>query len=272
MTVGIVGLGLIGGSIGLALREPGRKIVGYDPNPESVKTARSRFCIDSEASLEEVAQADIVFVAAPPAAVISVLDTIWSSKAPQTVVSDCTSVKANVIAWATKQNDPNFVAGHPMAGHENSGAAFASAWMFRNARWILCPVKGTSKTSITTVESAIKAMGATPVRMKPEDHDRQVATVSHLPHAIAGALVLLRSELGDGDFSGGSWRDLTRVGGVDPNLWTQIFMENRVELSKAIHTLEVQLEGLKASLDNENAAGVHHFLERVKQAKKTDGH
>jgi len=271
MTVGIVGLGLIGGSIGLALREPGRKILGYDPNPNAVKVAKDRFCIDQEVSLEDVCQADFIFVTVPPAVVVEVLDTIHSLRSEVSIYTDCTSAKGHVANWAENRKDPNFIPGHPMAGHENSGAAYASAWMFRGARWILCPTHYNPAKTVNQLEHLVKGMGATPVRMAASDHDRQIATLSHLPHVLAGALVLLKDQMGAQDVGGGSWKDLTRVGGVDPELWTQIFMENRQELSSAIQEIERILEGVRESLEQPDIDSVKQFLTDARKAKSKDG-
>ena len=127
MTVGIVGLGLIGGSIGLALREPGRKILGYDPNSASAKTAFDRGCIDKFSELEELCKADVVFVAVPPQYVAQVLEDVKRLKGPETIFTECTSVKAGVIAWAMSADEPNFIISHPMAGHEERGLAQVQA-------------------------------------------------------------------------------------------------------------------------------------------------
>jgi len=267
MTVGIVGLGLIGGSIGLALREPGRKIIGYDPNSDSVKTAIDRGCIDAYAELQDVAKTDVVFVAVPPKHTVGTLIAVKAFKRPDTVVSDCTSVKAEVVEWAEGAREPEFVIGHPMAGHERSGAAFASAWMFRGAKWIICPLKCTSLAAAKKIEDLVAAMGATCVRMDASIHDRQIAVVSHLPHAVAGVLVQLDRGPSEVDVSGGSWRDLTRVGGVDPALWTQIFMANRVEVSKAIEETQQKLAELKAHLDANETEGVWAFFAHARNAK-----
>ena len=268
MTVGIVGLGLIGGSIGLALREPGRTIIGYDVSPESVKTAKDRFCIDHDAELAEVAMADVVFVAVPPAHVVATLATVASLKGPQSVITDCTSAKAEVNAWSIEAKDPQFVIAHPMAGHEKSGAAYASAWMFRGAKWIVSPQKWTSPAAIKSLEELIKAMGAAPIRMDAEEHDRQIARVSHLPHAMAAVLVLLQNGPRDVDVAGGSWRDLTRVAGVDPDLWSQIFMANRTEISIALTEAQAKLAELQVDLDTGNAPGVRNFFDQARAAKK----
>jgi prephenate dehydrogenase len=268
MTVGIVGLGLIGGSVGLALRDPSRTILGYDPSPEACRIAESRFCVDQLASLAETAQADLVFVAAPPAAVVSVLDQVFRHKRPETVVTDCTSVKADVVAWAEANRAASLVPGHPMAGHEKTSAAYASAWMFRGARWILTPVDVTQKAALREVEKAVKAMGAVPVRVDPARHDRQVAVLSHLPHALAAVLVNLGEELERTDVAAGSWRDLTRVGGVDPDLWSQILLGNRREVAQVLGDAERQLAELRAALDADDAKAVRAYFERARIAKR----
>ncbi len=271
MTVGIVGLGLIGGSIGLALREPGRKIIGFDPNSASAKTAFDRGCIDAFADLSEVSKADIVFIAVPPKHVVATLIAVTAMKNPETVVTDCTSVKAEVVEWADRAAEPNFVIGHPMAGHERTGAAFASAWLFRGAKWILCPLNSTALSAVKKVESLITIMGSSLVSMDPHAHDREIALVSHLPHALAGVLVQLADGPHQVDVTGGSWKDLTRVGGVDPALWTQIFVANRVEISKAIDETQEKLAELKAHLDNNEYDGVWAFFAHSRNAKERSG-
>ncbi len=267
MTVGIVGLGLIGGSIGLSLRDPNRRIIGFDPIAESEAVARDRSCVDETLPLAEVAQADIVFVSPPPKYVVSVLEQLTAVKGDKTVVTDCASVKANIVKWAEANPDKNFVPGHPMAGHEKSGAAFSSAWMFRGARWILSPTTSSSATAIKEVESVIKAMGAIPVRLAAAAHDHHMAVLSHVPHLLAGALVELADNLDRTDVLGGSWRDLTRVGGVDPELWTQIVAANRAEISGSLAVLIARLSAVKSSLDHEDFDAIRVFFESAQAAK-----
>jgi len=268
MKIGIVGLGLIGGSIGLALREPGREIVGHDPSPANAELAKSRFCVDSLAPLADVAKADVVFVAAPPLHVLGVLEQISRERGPSTVVTDCTSVKAEIVAWAEAAKANWFVGGHPMAGHEKSGPGFASSWMFRNARWILTPASKTDRSAIQAVEALVKSMGATPVKTDANGHDRQVAILSHIPHVFAAVLVNLGAGLSRTDISGGSWRDLTRVGGVDPDLWSQILIGNRMELVKALTETEEEVHRFRVALEDEDSATLHEILVQAQRAKK----
>lgn len=266
-TIGIVGLGLIGGSIGLALRDPGRPIVGYDPDPNAARTARDRLCVDRLAELEEVARAAVVFVAVPPDATVETVARVVSIAGEATVVTDCASVKTEVAEWAQKTKAPRFVPGHPMAGHEKGGATYASAWMFRGARWILTPVKATSSASTRVVEALIKTMGAMPVRVDAAAHDRHVATVSHLPHVLAAALVNLGEALETADVAGGSWKDMTRVGGVDPELWTQIMMSNRSELARALRDYEGILATFRSSLESDDREGLMALLDQAHRVK-----
>ena len=269
-TVGIVGLGLIGGSIGLALREPGRRVIGYDPNPKAANTARDRMCVDVIGSLEDAASADVVFVAVPPDATVETVERTMALVREDAVVTDCASVKSEVAEWAQRTKAGRFVPGHPMAGHEKGGAEYASAWMFRGARWIVTPVKATQISAVRTVEHVVKAMGAVPIRIDAAAHDRHVATVSHLPHVLAAALVLMGESLESADMTGGSWRDMTRVGGVDPELWTQIMMRNRKELAMLVGECESRLAGIRGMLerdDRESLKTVLREAERIKAAQ-----
>lgn len=267
-SIGIVGLGLIGGSVGLALRDPSRRILGYDPSPEATKLAKTRFCIDAEASLDEVAQCEVVFIASPPATLIEALDQIEPLRGENTVVTDCASVKGDAIEWANRKKATWFVPGHPMAGHEKTSAAYASAWMFRNARWLLTPSRHTANKALRLVEGVVSLMGATPIRLDAASHDRQVAILSHLPHVFAASLVLQGQELERTDVSGGSWRDLTRVGGVDPELWSQILIGNRRELVGVLAESERIIQQFRAALEENDADKVRALMESACTAKE----
>jgi len=268
MTAGLVGTGLIGGSVGLALRGLGHKVVGYDASSENLRIAYDRGCVESTGSLADCAQADVVFVSVPPAYVVGVVEEICGLKRPETVVTDCTSTKGAVVDWLAGHKEKNFVPGHPMAGHEKSGPKFASAWMFRGAKWILTPASFTSRDAMKTVEGLVKEMGATPVRLDVNVHDRNVALLSHLPHALAAVLVMLSDDLDSTDASGGSWRDLTRVGGVDPDLWTQILSSNRKEVGRILGEFGARLDTLRAALEDGDDKTVREFFEAARKAKE----
>jgi prephenate dehydrogenase len=232
MTIGVVGVGLIGGSIGLACRGNSHRVIGFEPFEPL--TAFERGCVDELGSLEEVSQSDIVFLCVPPAHIVEVSREVCRTKPSATVVTDCGSIKGPIVEWLSSAGEGRYVPGHPMAGHEKSGAKFASAWMFRGAKWILTPCDFTEPESIKVVEKIVKEMGAVPVRVDAGRHDREVAVLSHLPHVLAAVLIRMGGKLDSTEASAGSWKDLTRVGGVDPNLWTQILMANRTEIAKVL--------------------------------------
>lgn len=268
MTIGIVGCGLIGGSIGLACRSNSHTVLGFEPDPKSAKTALERGCVSKITSLEEVSQSEVTFICVPPGLVEQVLDQVMAAKPKHAVATDCTSVKGPIVRWLKQNRDEMFVPGHPMAGHEKSGPVYSSAWMFRGAKWIITPAAFTQSGAVKQVETLVKEMGATPVRVKAERHDRDVALLSHLPHALAAVLVRLADGLESTEASAGSWRDLTRVGGVDPNLWSQILTSNREEVAKILGEFSHSMEELKGLLESGDEAGVREFFEVAKVAKE----
>jgi prephenate dehydrogenase len=268
MTVGIVGCGLIGGSIGLAMRAAGHRVLGFELDSQNAKIAQDRGCVDEIVSLAAAAQSDICFLCVPPSVIATISGDVCGLKDAETVVTDCTSIKAPVVEWLLANPNSKYVPGHPMAGHEKSGPKFASAWMFRGAKWLLTPVKATDKSAIKVVETAVKEIGAIPVRVSAEEHDREVALLSHLPHALAAVLVRLSSELESTEASAGSWQDLTRVGGADPSLWTEILIGNRIQVSKIIGSFQNQLDKLAQAIEAEDRSAVLIYLNKAKEAKE----
>ncbi|MBC8065156.1 MAG: prephenate dehydrogenase/arogenate dehydrogenase family protein [Chlorobia bacterium] len=268
MTIGIVGCGLVGGSVGLACRSNGHRVLGFEPNSKNARLAFERGCIDQQTSVAEVSQADITFICVPPGFVADVAEEVLEAKPAESVATDCTSTKGAIVSWLETKKDRMFVPGHPMAGHEKSGPQFASAWMFRGAKWIITPCSFTKLAAIQQVEKLVKEMGAIPVRLRAERHDRDVALLSHLPHALAAVLVRLASDLDSTEASAGSWKDLTRVGGVDPKLWSQILTSNREEVSKILGQFGDSLADLRGLLDEDDSEGVLKFFEEAKRAKE----
>jgi prephenate dehydrogenase len=264
MQIGIVGLGLIGGSVGLALRDPSRRLVGCDPNPAHEKTARDRFCVDEILPMADVCRSEVVFVAVPPAVTIEVCREALRQSA-DTVVTDCTSVKQQIVT--ALDAEPRFVGGHPMAGHEKGGPGFSSAWMFRGAKWLLTPSAASSRESVNKVKQLVSVMGAEAISIRSDEHDRLVATLSHLPHVLAALLVRLAEPLSHVQAAGGSWRDLTRVAGAEPELWSQILTGNREQVVSVLADCEQTLAELRQALEHGDGDAVHEFFSRAKLAK-----
>jgi prephenate dehydrogenase len=265
MTIGVIGTGLIGGSIGMSLKKQGHTILGWDLSEENLEIAKRRYAIDEATAFEQVCKSDVVFVCVPPGALIQTSEAIYKHKGSETVVTDCGSVKFALSEWAKDYAD--YVPGHPMAGHEKGGPSFASDWLFRGAKWILTPHENTSTSAVAKIEVLIKEMQAIPVHLPPDLHDRHVGVLSHLPHILAALLVQQSSTLNVPGVSGGSWKDLTRVGGVDPGLWTQILMENRSELSGVLSEFEFRFREVQEMIAAGDRNAIHAWLTKVVEAK-----
>jgi len=251
----------------LAARANGHSVLGFDLESVVGAVAIERGCVDEMVSFVEVAQAEIVFLCVPPSAVVSVASELRSRKGPETIVTDCTSAKGPIVRWLSSANDPNFIPGHPMAGHEKSGPKFSSGWMFRGATWIFTPTPQTSKQALKKVESLVAEFGAKCVRVDADRHDYEVALLSHLPHVIAAALVGMAAPLDSTDASGGSWRDLTRVAGVDPGLWSQILLANRESVVQVLDDFKSRIASLQETLTNQDIEAVEAFFQEAQKAK-----
>lgn len=275
MLVGVAGLGVIGGSVGLALRGTGvAEAIGYDVDPGVATEAERLGCVDRAAqSLADFAECDWVFVAVPPHAVRSCLDRLEAVRKPGAIVSDCASVKGFVKDWTAKNpsREEWFVGGHPMAGNEGSGPSHADKNLFVGAKWILTPTAGTPAHVLESLTGLVQSLGAAPVLMSPEEHDRHVALLSHVPHGLAAALVQMSSSLEWPEVGAGSWRDLTRVAGSNPELWQHIFMENKQALSRTLGALIDRLVDLRSSIDRGDAEALRGFFENARQIKRRQG-
>ena len=250
----------------MSLKSQGFEVHGCDSSPEHIEIALRRNAIDVTASLEAISKLDLIFVCVSPSLVVPISQEAYSLRGSESVFTDCGSTKSEIALWAADK--PDFVPGHPMAGHEKSGPSFATNWLFRGSKWILTPGSGTSPRALELVEEFIRKMDAVPVRLKPDSHDRQVGILSHLPHVLAGLLIESRKSIPKGDISGGSWKDLTRVAGVDPKLWADIMISNRAELSDVLSSFASNLIGVQNLLDSNDRAGLEKWLKEIAVAKE----
>jgi len=263
-TLCVVGLGLMGGSVGLAARERGaaERVTGYDVDPGARAVAVQRGCVDAAfADLREAVNgADLVVVCAPVAQLgAAIADAL--SAAPGATVSDVGSTKAGVVASATDRT--RFVGGHPVAGLELRGAQHASADLFDGATWFLTPIAETDPERYRDLHAFTSGLGATPVAIDPGAHDRLLALTSHLPHVLANLLI---AQAGSGRIDGhdplaavgGSFRDMTRVAGANARIWVDIYLENSGPLRAALQEHRRLLDEVITALD----AGDAGFLAR----------
>lgn len=266
MRLAVVGLGLIGGSIGLAARgRAGASVCGYDPDQRARETALEMGAIDSAAEdlPGAVHDAEVVFVAAPVGALPEAVTATLAAAGPDCAVSDVGSTKAGLLA-AT--HDRRFVGGHPLAGGERGGIAYARADLFDDAPWYLTPTAGVTPSLLARLRETIAALGARPHAIDAQAHDRLMASLSHLPHVLAnvlahGAAAALDRErdqpsLQAGSVAGPSFRDATRVAGANTAIWTDIYLSNREALTVAIDDAIVQLQAVRQALSAADAGAL----------------
>ena len=268
--VGIFGVGLLGGSVGLGLRERflAREVVAYDPDPTALEAARALGVADRvEPQLGPwIAELDLGVLAAPVGALEALGRAVAEHASPRTLWTDVGSVKAPVVR-ALEPLLPRFVGGHPMAGSERAGVENAHAGLLQNAAWILTPSKRTAAADLKAVEELVGQLGAYPLLVSPELHDRLVARVSHLPYLLAVALNHVVDEDPNREtlmfLAAGGFRDLTRVASGSPRMSRDMVVANREAVREAARDLRRTLDELMALLDEPDA-----FLEKAAEAKR----
>ena len=250
MRVAVLGVGLIGGSIGLAARERlGAEVAGFDPEPANLERGLELGALtDASTSADgAAAEADLVFCAAPVRALPEVVAAALGASGDATVVTDVGSTKRELVAALAGHSEAErFIGGHPLAGAETSGVEHARADLFEGARWYLTPGSKAGGMHYDRLQRAIADLGARPQAVDADSHDRVMATVSHLPHVIANVLVAeaqaaLSEESERLPQVGPSFRDTTRVAGANPAIWTDIFTANgptvAVEIDRVVERL-----------------------------------
>jgi prephenate dehydrogenase len=259
----VVGTGLIGASAGLAARRAGvGTVLGWDPDAGHLALAAERGAVEPAADLgAAVGAAEIVLVASPVSELPRTVRDVLDRAAEGCTVTDVGSTKQPVAAAAG--GDPRFVGGHPICGAETRGPERATAELFDGATWFLTPTAATAPERLRAVHGLVAALGARPVAIGPDAHDRLVAVTSHLPHVLANVLLnQAGSTRIDGhdplQAAGGSLKDMTRIGGANPRIWVDIFLDNREALAGALAEQRRQLEQVERAL----AAGDAGFLAR----------
>jgi prephenate dehydrogenase len=259
-TLGIIGVGLIGGSVGLAARDSGWEVVGVD-SPEALENAAQCGAIHRTSTLKEVREADLVVLAAP---ISRVTDLVGELTPTNALTTDVASAKSAIVRRAESLK-LRFVGGHPMAGSQLSGVANASPKLFEGARYFLTPTGRTDPDDYREVAGFVRQLGAVPTAVDPEKHDLLMAALSHLPHLMAAALLKVASDISPEalSFAGPSFRDLTRVGASNPELWSDILAENAPALGVALGAFAGAMAQLGSEIkDRESMEG------RFRQARE----
>jgi len=272
----IVGTGLVGGSIGLALHRGGDShVIGFDADPANAHSAHEAGALDEiVAGVAAGAEsADVVVLAPPVGEILGAVAEVARTARPGTVVTDVGSTKGTIVAKAEELlgAERPFVGGHPMAGTEGEGIGAARADLFDGALWILTPTGATESSAYRRVNAFVTGLGARTLALDPDAHDRLVARVSHLPYAIATALMAVASEDDDGrvfEAAAGSFRDVTRTAGTNPRIWHDIFSTNRAAVGREIERMVHQLETLRSALERGDLDSVDALIATARAARK----
>jgi prephenate dehydrogenase len=286
MNVVIVGVGLIGGSIGMAARERlGAHVRGYDTRADVVEEALEIGAIDAGARDlgSALRDATVAFVATPVATLPGAVKEVLAAAPPDCVVSDVGSTKHAIVAGT---QDQRFVGGHPLAGGEGAGVGLARADMFEGATWYLTPAAQTSGVLYERLHRLLVGLGARPAAIDAATHDRLMACVSHLPHVLANVLVRQAAgtveALGEDPtgqprdaravFAGGapgpSFRDATRVAGANSAIWTDIYLSNREELMPYLAAAIDDLAEFRAMLGAGDVGALRAWNERARSNRE----
>ncbi len=275
-TVAIIGVGLMGGSLGLAARAHAgvRRVVGFSRSEETLSTALRLGAITEPcATLEDACrEADVVFVATPVRLIPEHVRRALAAAPDQAVVTDMGSTKSPLMAVLTREEQRRFVGGHPLCGAETMGVVHARSSLYRGATYFLTPGAHTDPQAVQRLFSLLAEVGARPMAVDPFEHDRLMALLSHLPHVIANALMTQAGEhqgARDALLSAGpSFRDMTRVAGANARVWTDIFAENREALLAALRDFRARLEEATAALEAQDEQRMEAQIRRAAQHRE----
>ena len=275
MRVSVLGVGLIGGSIGLASRRRAKaEVCGYDPDEGVRAKALELGAIDTQAAdvASAVAGADVVFAAAPIGSLAALVREALASASADCVVSDVGSTKRAIAAAVA---DERFIGGHPLAGAETAGVEHAREDLFDGATWYLTPASGTAGVLYERLHRLLTSIGARPAAVDPDTHDRLLACVSHMPHVLANLLADQAAHVLSGQQEerlpavGPSFRDATRVAGANSAIWTDIYLSNRDALIAGIDEFEARLRHARATLRAGDPVAVRAWNERARENRET---
>ncbi|ERN41812.1 prephenate dehydrogenase [Rubidibacter lacunae KORDI 51-2] len=276
MDVGIVGLGSIGGSLGLDLRDRGCRVFGVSRRSSTCETALHLGAVDRAGTdLSLLGQTDVVFVCTPIDSIAPTVEQLVPHVSEHTTITDVGSVKAPVVA-AVAPLWPNYVGGHPMAGTEHFGIDAARRDLFVGAPYVLTPSATTLPHAIQCVEALARSLGSHTYRCAPDVHDRAVAWISHLPLFVSAATIATCLEEPDTEvlrlaraFASSGFRDTTRVGGGNPELGVMVARHNRDALLDAIAQYRRVLDRLTDSIANEDWNALANLLQRTRDERLT---
>ena len=277
MTVGIVGLGLIGGSFAKAYQAGGHRVLGYDTDRTVLDFAQLSGACSDELTRERLPECDLILLAVCPQAAIDYLTAHARQIGPHPVVIDCCGVKRQVCAACfplAKAHGFTYLGGHPMAGNHNSGFKYASATLFQGAPMVIVPADFNDILLLSRVKELLRPAGFRQVSVTTaENHDRVIAFTSQLAHVAANAYIKSPSAGSHKGFSAGSYKDMTRVAWLNPEMWAELFLDNRDFLGQELSLYIQFLQQYQAALERQDKAELIRLLDEGRRRKEeVDGH
>lgn len=275
MNIGIIGLGLIGGSLGWDLRVQGFRVLGVSRREETCQQALALGIVDrASMDLSLLRDADFVFLCTPLSVIVSTFKSLISYLSPDVIVTDVGSVKTSIVRELSSLW-PHFVGGHPMAGSEYQGLDGAQRDLFVGRPYVITPLPTTSETTVTKVRDLAQRLGATVYQCSPEEHDRAVAWISHLPVMVSASLISACLQENHPEirrfaelFASSGFRDTSRVGGGNPELGVMMARFNREELLRTLGDYRQQLDQLITDIEQENWLSLEEKLTATHHARK----
>jgi arogenate dehydrogenase (NADP+) len=263
MKIGIIGLGLIGGSLGLDLREHGHTILGVSRKESTCKRAMERGVVDEASiNLQSLGNADIIFICTPIRLIIPTLEQLISYLNAKTIVTDVGSVKTSIVKQGSKLWD-KFIGGHPMAGTTEQGINAAQKKLFENAPYVITPTQNNLSKDVETLKTIANELGSKVYTCTSENHDCAVAWISHLPVMISASLIF---ELAKNLASSG-FRDTSRVGGGNPELGVMIAEYNQKALLRSLSEYRQQLDQIINLIEHKDWQNLGRILRETKQGR-----
>ncbi|MBI4744492.1 MAG: prephenate dehydrogenase [Actinobacteria bacterium] len=274
--VAIIGIGLIGGSLGLALKQISNppKITGIARRQEVIDKAIETGAIDEGTTFfeEGVKDADIIFIATPVGSIVDIAKKIIPYLKQKAIITDVGSTKATIVKEIEEAapSDIYFIGGHPMAGSEQTGVEAATPFLFKNSYYILTPTKKTNNEAFSHLHSLLTQIGAYVLAIDAEKHDSTVATISHLPHFAAASLVnVTQSRMNENEnlikLAAGGFKDMTRIAIGSPEIWLDIAFENRTAILEALNAYKKEIEKIYEFIKDKDKEGL---MQRLNEARE----
>ena len=272
MTVGICGLGLIGGSMAKAYKTENHTVLGFDKDSNTLGYAKLASIIDGELNIDTIPSCDLIFIALYPYATVEYLKSIAPVVSKKTVIIDLCGTKKLVCNIGMSLADEygfTFVGGHPMAGTQYSGIKYSKATLFKNAPMVIVPPVFDDMSFLDMIKNLLSPAGFSKISVTTaEKHDAMIAFTSQLAHVVSNAYVKSPTAVNHNGFSAGSYKDMTRVAWLNENMWSELFLENKAPLLFEIETLINSLNEYKTAIINDDQDRLKELLRDGRIAKE----